>query len=439
MGEIRQMNELAIELNDVLDNCTIGQCLSEYGKRMYFPKGIVAQSAAAKTKATKHNATVGQAFINKKPLYLNSIYDCFDQTKVQPSEIFTYAPGAGLPELRALWAADMLKKNPGLVGKKISNPVVTAGLTHAIGILIRMFLNAGEKLLLPNFFWDNYDLIAKENAGADIETFELYDESGCHFNIEGFEKAIESSESQKIVTLLNFPNNPTGYTPTVAEMESIRDVLVRQADKGKKLVVISDDAYFGLFYEENTSRESLFALLADCHENILAIKGDAATKEALVWGFRIGFITYSCKNMSDEQYDAFETKIKGSIRASVSNCTKPGQSLLVKAMEDEEAYENDKLDAVKEMEKRYLIIKSNLDEKKDITYIKPLAFNSGYFLSFKCEGSVEELRLLLLDKYGVGVINIMDKVLRVAYCSVDSDKIPDLLNIIYKAAGELWS
>jgi aspartate/methionine/tyrosine aminotransferase len=302
-----------------------------------------------------------------------------------------------------------------------------------------MFLNSGEKLLLPNLFWDNYDLIARENAGADIETFDLYDESGCHFNLEGFEKAIESSESQKIVTLLNFPNNPTGYTPTVSEMESIRDVLVRQADKGKKLVVISDDAYFGLFYEESTSRESLFALLADCHENILAIKGDAATKEAMVWGFRIGFITYSCKNMSDEQYAAFETKIKGSIRASVSNCTKPGQSLLVKAMQDEEAYEKDKLDAVNEMEKRYLIIKSNLDEKKDITYIKPLAFNSGYFLSFKCEGSVEELRLLLLDKYGVGVINIMDKVLRVAYCSVDSDKIPDLLNIIYKAAGDLWS
>ena len=58
------MNELAVELNDVLNKCTIGECLSDYGKRMYFPKGIVAQSAAAKAKATNHNATVGQAFIN---------------------------------------------------------------------------------------------------------------------------------------------------------------------------------------------------------------------------------------------------------------------------------------------------------------------------------------------------------------------------------------
>jgi aspartate/methionine/tyrosine aminotransferase len=433
------MNELAVELNDVLDNCTIGQCLSEYGKRMYFPKGIVAQSAAAKAKATNHNATVGQAFINKKPIFLNTIYDCFDSSKMDPMDIFTYAPGGGLPELRDLWLSDMLKKNPSLNGKKTSRPIVTAGLTHGISILVRMFLDSDEKLLVPDLFWDNYDLIVRENANAEIETFPLYDESGLRFNLEGFEKGIEESKSNKVVTLLNFPNNPTGYTPTVSEMLKIRDILVRQANKGKKLVVISDDAYFGLFYEENTSTESLFALLADCHENILAIKGDAATKEAMVWGFRIGFITYSCKGMTDEMYSFFEKKILGSIRCSVSNCTKPGQSLLIRALKDEKNLKIDKNNAKNEMEKRYLIIKSILDEKKDITYIKPLAFNSGYFLSFECKGSVDELRVLLLEKYGVGVINIMDKVLRVAYCSVDSDKIPDLLNIIYKAAGELWN
>lgn len=433
------MNELAVELNDVLNKCTIGQCFSDYGKRMYFPKGIVAQSAAAKVKATNHNATVGQAFLNKQPLYLNTIYDCFDAEKIDPVDIFTYAPGGGLPELRDLWLADMLKKNPSLKGVKTSRPIVTAGLTHGISILMRMFLDEGEKLLLPDLFWDNYDLIALENVNAGIATFPLYDETGLHFNVEGFEKAIEEYEGNKVVTLLNFPNNPTGYTPTNDEMLQIRDALVRQADKGKKIVVISDDAYFGLFYEENTSTESLFALLADCHENILAIKGDAATKEAMVWGFRIGFITYACKGMSDEMYSSFEKKIMGSIRCSVSNCTKPGQSLLVKALKDEKSFELDKNAAKNEMEKRYLLIKSILDEKKDISYIKPLAFNSGYFLSFKCKGSVDELRVLLLEKYGVGVINIMDKVLRVAYCSVDSDKLTDLFNIIYKAAGELWN
>ncbi len=433
------MNELAVELNDVLENCTIGQSLSSYGKRMYFPKGIVAQSAQAKAKATNHNATVGQAFVNKTPLYLSSIYDCFDESKMSPADIFTYAPGAGIPELRDLWLKDMLLKNPTLVGKKTSRPIVTSGLTHAISILLRMFLDSNEELLLPNLFWDNYDLIAQENAGAKITTFPLYDESGAHFNLEGFESAIENSKSNKIVTILNFPNNPTGYTPTIEEMVKIKDVLMRQADKGKKLVVLSDDAYFGLFYEENTSTESLFALLADAHENILAIKGDAATKEAMVWGFRIGFITYSCKGMSDEQYAAFEKKIMGSIRCSVSNCTKPGQSLLVKALLDEKSYESDKKAAKDEMEKRYLIIKSKLAEKKDITYLKPLAFNSGYFLSFECSGNIDELRIYLLENYGVGVINIMDKVLRVAYCSVDSENIPDLLETLYKAAGELWS
>lgn len=433
------MNELAIELNEVLDNCIVGKVLSTYGKRMYFPKGIVAQSAAAKEKATNFNATVGQAFKEGQPLFLEDINKCFNSDLMLPTDIFTYAPGAGLPKLRSLWKEDMICKNPLLEGQTISNPVVTAGLTHAIALLLRMFLNEDDQLLLPHLFWDNYDLIVRENAGADLTTFPLYDETGCKFNLEGFEKAIEESKSEKVVTLLNFPNNPTGYTPTKTEMKAISEILIRQADKGKKLVVISDDAYFGLFYDEETSNQSLFAYLANAHENILAIKGDAATKEAMVWGFRLGFITYGSKNLTKEQSDALETKIKGAIRCSVSNCSKPAQSSMIKALSNKENYNKGKESVNEEMENRFRTISNFLETKKDVTYLKPLAFNSGYFLSFECKGSPEELREHLLEKYGVGVINIMGLVLRVAYCSVDCDKLEGLFELIYKAAGELWS
>ena len=59
-----------------------------------------------------------------------------------------------------------------------------------------------------------------------------------------------------------------------------------------KLVVLLDDAYFGLFYEDSI-KESLFGLLADTHPNILPVKIDGATKENYVWGLRVGFITYA--------------------------------------------------------------------------------------------------------------------------------------------------
>jgi len=433
------MNELAKELNDTLKGCVVYDLLSDYGKRMYFPKGIVAQSAQARAKATRYNATVGQAFKEGTPLFLDSIYDNFDKEKMAPGEIFTYAPGGGLPKLKELWKEDMIEKNPSLKDKSFSLPVVTGGLTQALSITLRLFLNKDDSVILPHLFWDNYDLVIKENVNASFTTFPLYDETRKAFNLEGFKKAIDSSKTEKVVVILNFPNNPTGYTPTNDEMSKIADILINAANSGKKVLAICDDAYFGLFYEDNTARESLFAKIADASENLFAVKGDAATKEAMVWGFRVGFITVSTKGFSQAQYDAFNKKILGSIRSSVSNCSKPSQSLLIKALENKDSYNKGKEDARKEMELRYRLIKDKLKEKENLDYLKPLAFNSGYFLSFECKGDVEELRLYLLEEYNIGAINIMNKVFRVAYCSVDTEKLSDLFDIIYKAAGELWT
>jgi aspartate/methionine/tyrosine aminotransferase len=432
------LHTLAVELNDRLKGTVPGEFLSAYGKRMYFPKGIVAQSAEAKSQAKLYNATVGQAFKDGHPMYLSSIYDEFTKEHLTTNQIFTYAPGGGEPKLRELWKADMLEKNPGLEGKTFSRPLVTAGLTHAISMICRMFLDEDDTLLVPDLFWDNYDLIVTENVGASLTTFPLFDDSGRHFNLNGLEESIAAAKGKKLAILLNFPNTPTGYTPTKTEMKNIADLLLSAAEKGQKMIVIDDDAYFGLFYEADTARESLFSYLADAHPNILAIKGDAATKEAMVWGFRIGFITVSCKGLTADQYDAIEKKFMGAIRCSVSNCDKPGQNLLVMAMSDRPSFLADKKKALEEMERRYRTLQQVLADKQDMDCLKPLAFNSGYFMSFTCKGDPEELRKYLLSKYQIGAINIMGKVLRLAYCSVEETDIRDLIDKVYKAAGELW-
>jgi len=433
------MNTLATELNSRLNGTLCGDLLSAFGKRMYFPKGIVAQSAEAKTQATLYNATVGQAFKDGEAMHLTSIYDEFTKKTLKVNQIFTYAPGGGEPVLRDLWKEDMLSKNPGLVGKKTSRPIVTAGLTHAISLVLRMYMDSSDTLILPSLFWDNYDLILSENVGAQMDTFQFYDASGKHFNTEGLRACIQQQKSEKIVLLLNFPNNPTGYTPTNAEMHAIAQVIDEEANNGKKIIVVSDDAYFGLFYEKDTAKESLFALLADRNPNVLAIKGDAATKEAMVWGFRIGFLTFSSKGMTDDQYEALEKKFMGAIRCSVSNCDKPGQNLLITALKGRSQFLHDKEVARLEMEGRYNVLHQTLQTKTNEDCLVPLPFNSGYFMSFMCKGEPEELRKYLLSKYHIGAINIMDKVLRIAYCSVEQDKIADLINKLYQAAGELWN
>ncbi len=159
----------------------------------------------------------------------------------------------------------------------------------------------------------------------------------------------------------------------------------------------------------------------------------------MVWGFRIGFITYASKGLTAEHYDALNKKTLGSIRASVSNCDRPGQSLLIKAMMEGKRYEEDKARVFDEMKARYTVLKEQLKKYEGNTDLIPYPCNSGYFMAFKTRGSAEELRQYLLSHYEVGAINIADTTFRVAYCSVDLEKVAELVDLVHQAASEVWN
>jgi aspartate/methionine/tyrosine aminotransferase len=429
------MNSIAKELNEVLQGTAAAGLLSGMGKEMFFPKGIVAQSAEAGQKAKKYNATVGMATSRGVPLHLDSIQQEFPG--IESGAIFPYAPTAGDPKLRSIWKDEMVRKNPGLQGKDFSLPVVTAGLTHGVAIVADLFLDAGDTIIVPDMFWGNYRLIFEVRRGAKIRTFPFFSESGA-LNLEGLEETISSTPGEKVMLIVNFPNNPTGYSPTDAEARALADLLTKTAEAGKKVLVMTDDAYFGLFYEEGTCTESLFSYLADAHENLLAIKGDAATKEELVWGFRVGFLTFAAKGMTGVHYEALVKKTMGAIRSSVSNCSRPAQTLLLKGMSSG-TYAAEKEAAFATLLERYRAVKQVLALYADNQLLKPLPFNSGYFMAFVCQGDAEALRLHLLDTYAIGTISIGDSYLRIAYSSVDIEDIEDLFRTLYKAAEEAWN
>jgi aspartate/methionine/tyrosine aminotransferase len=69
--------------------------------------------------------------------------------------------------------------------------------------------------------------------------------------------------------------------------------------------------------------------------------------------------------------------------------------------------------------------------------LEPLPFNSGYFLCFELsEGGAEALRLRLLHEHGIGTVSIQDRYLRVAYSTVDTERLEELYTTIYRVAGE---
>jgi aspartate/methionine/tyrosine aminotransferase len=432
------MHELARELNQTLEDSVVGSLLSETGRRMFFPKGIVAQSAEATEKAKRFNATAGLATLGGQAMHLRDIFDRFVPGSFVPNDIFSYSPGGGDMRLRKLWLKEMIAKNPTLKDKKISLPLVTAGLTNGLAMIASLFVDPGDTFVLPDLNWDNYELIYHHQYRADVKKFPSFTEEG-HFNVAGLLKLLESAGTKKAHLLLNFPSNPAGYSLTEREQDELVEGLVALAEKGMVLNVIADDAYFGLFYEDDIAKESIFAKLCDAHERIFAIKSDGATKETMVWGFRIGFITYGAKGLTDQQHDALNKKTLGAIRTSVSNCDRPGQSLLIKAMQEGRRYEIDKQAVFSEMKRRYLVLKETLKRFEGDENLIPYPFNSGYFVAFKTRKSAEELRRHLLDRYEVGTINIDNTTLRVAYCSVDLEKIGELVELIYQAAGEIWN
>jgi aspartate/methionine/tyrosine aminotransferase len=112
--------------------------------------------------------------------------------------------------------------------------------------------------------------------------------------------------------------------------------------------------------------ESLFSKLANCHENLLAIKVDGITKEEYAWGLRVGFITYGIKNGSKELYRALEDKTAGAIRGNISNSSHPAQSLFLNALKSPEHE--------KEKEKEKPVIKDTLLKEKAFNEVDEMLY-----------------------------------------------------------------
>ena len=429
------MNQLAAELNSRLSGTVAGRLLSRLGSRFYFPKGIIAQSAEAKKSAHTANATIGMAYSHGTPLILSAIAE--SMPSLTADEAVAYAPTAGVEKIRKNWQNLILQKNPSLNPERISLPVVVAGLTSGISAMADLFLDEGSVIISSDPCWDNYSLIFEERKAAIIRSVPFFDGGqGLDLNAIGAAVRDEAKKGQ-VRIILNSPHNPAGYSPTKAEAEALAAIFREAAEGGADVLVICDDAYFGLFYEDNIYRESIFSLLADLHERIMAVKIDGPIKEDYVWGFRTGFVSFGSRGLAAEHYDALITKLMGAIRSSYSCANTPAQYIIMKAIEDERS-PAEKAGFEEIMRKRYNEVKKFISQNQNHPVLKPLPFNSGYFMSFRCEGlSAETLRKELLSRHGIGLISLGEKCLRVAFSSLDEENIPSVYRTIFDCAAKM--
>ena len=422
------MNKLARGLNQTLGSAA--EFLSKEGQRMYFPYGgILGQGAEAKVCAV--NATIGMAFEEDgSPL----VMECFSKSLNLDKKAFLYAGSFGNPKLREAWKAMEVRKNPSLKGVRFSNPVVTNALTHGIRIVAELFADKADELVCPDLFWDNYELIFQDAVGCKVRHFNTFRKGA--FDAEAMKKALLAPGKKKIL-ILNFPNNPTGYTATVADAKRIVSAVKAAAKAGKRVVVVLDDAYFGLVYEKGIHGESLFAEFAALDKGVLAVKLDGTTKEDYVWGLRVGFISFAFKGATDEQLKALEAKAAGNVRSCISNASSIGQNLALAAFADPKY-------AAQKKEK-YAVLKARYQEIRRVLKAHPeyaknfeaMPFNSGYFMCVKPVGvDAEKVRKHLIAKYSVGTI-VLSGLIRLAFSTIPKAKLAKLFADVNAAIADL--
>ncbi len=434
------LNPQAKMLNaQITTDCpAVAEMLSARGKAIFFPKlGILAQSAEAQGKTI--NATIGIALEEDgTPMRLPCIAHL---VQLAPEKVFSYASSAGRPDLRRAWQEALLKKNPAIAGKNFSLPVVTCALTHGLSMCGYLFCEPGDRIVFPDLYWENYELIFGQAYGASLAPFPMFaaaaPQRGAGFNIDGLRTILGRAHEGKTLVILNFPNNPTGYTLTCAEAEEVVDVLQKAAGQGMRLLVMVDDAYFGLVYEPGIFAESLFGRLCDLHPNLLAVKLDGPTKEDYVWGLRVGFMTYGIRGGTPAVYAALEAKTAGAIRGNISNVSNVGQSLLVDAYTDTD-YQTEKRQKYEMLRRRYeqlkLILVAHPEYEEEFV---AMPFNSGYFMCLRMlKADPERLRQKLLTDYSTGVI-VMNGLVRLAYSSTPLAKLETLFANVFNAAREL--
>jgi len=153
-----------------------------------------------------------------------------------------------------------------------------------------MWVDKDDVIILPDMFWGNYSLTFCVRNSARIVHYKAYDEKLTRFNIESFETVIreQAQLNEKIITVLNFPHNPTGYLPTQEQLSELASIVDE-----KSLILFCDEMYFGLAHSGTPQISST----ADVTKNAIVLSG--LSKMYGLPGLRTGWLVIQNKELRE--------------------------------------------------------------------------------------------------------------------------------------------
>ncbi|KQX76349.1 aminotransferase [Aeromicrobium sp. Root472D3] len=149
-----------------------------------------------------------------------------------------YAPGAGVPELRAAIAAHQ-GRFYGLTVDPDDEVAVTTGATEAIAAALLGLVDPGDEVVVLEPYYDSYVAMI-QMAGAVRRPVTLR-APDFRLPVDELRAAVTPRTT---AILLNSPHNPTGTVLDRAELEAVASLAIEH-----DLVVISDEVYEHLTFD----------------------------------------------------------------------------------------------------------------------------------------------------------------------------------------------
>jgi aspartate/methionine/tyrosine aminotransferase len=408
--------------------------------------GTIAWGLKAKKRAKENpdfiNATIGTATEDDgKLMVLPTLYSEFRQ--LTGDKLLAYANMRGQYEFVQAWKRDTLESYPTELRQKteeLSTLPVTAcgGLTGGLMMTGQIFFDLDDKLLAPNSRWGNVDNVFFKNQQLKEIPYKLVDQEG-NLSLSDLNDNLHSLQKteQKIGVYLNFPNNPSGISPTLEQIKELQETL---ENISIPTIILLDDAYENYCYEDNVVKHSIFPYLVGLNDNVLPIKIDGASKRYCAYGARLGTVTvgFGSEKNEDEKAQIRELVVK-SARTNTSSAPRGIQEALTNVLIDEQKNKQIKKEKIRNLEllsERYKLIKK-LGEETTSNLLNPVKFNSGFFSYYliKSQQTATEISSKLLEQ-GLGTVPFVNASnglngIRVAFCSISEENIPRAFEILY--------
>ena len=364
------------------------------------------------------NATVGTLYDEDGNFVaLKSVFDSYEQIddKLKAQYALSFSGNESYRKQIYNWVLGKTRVN------MPSTVIATVGGTGAVAMVLQSCLNENDVFLFPELAWGSYKLMSQQFT-LDARTYPLFKDDV--FDMDSFKQICLdiSQKRQKLTLVINDPcHNPTGYSLTTKEWETIINILNECSTYGP-VILINDVAYIDYSFDLGQVHNYMNTF-NNISDNIAIVIAFSCSKTCTSYGLRIGAgITLTKK---EENLKELETIFAKMARSTWSNIANAGMENFVRVTVDNlEVFEKEKAKYIDLLKARSDIF---IKEAKEVG-LPFYPFKEGFFVTIKMDSNekAQKYHELLIENFIYTVL--VDKGIRVGICSISVEEAKGLAN-----------